>query len=157
MESIKIDEGKDLLEGSDHVAMEIDLKLKSENNGFRKAKWVTQEYYSERDNDIDSLVDYIENKWTNEKPVNHQKVIEDIKEGAEKKLKKKRRRREGIERGQRVVENPWITEEIRKNIKERRKINRTKRNLKSEARKQFWERKYDSEKQSSKVSKRSKK
>ncbi len=40
------------------------------------------------------------------------------------------------------MENPWITEEIRKNIKERRKINRTKRNLKSEARKLFWERKY---------------
>ena len=87
-----------------------------------------------KNEEIEALADYIEGKWSTEKPRNHQGVINDLKDATDKKLKKKIRIREGNEKGLRIIENPWITEEIRQGIKKRREINRVKRNLRSEER-----------------------
>ena len=84
IESIKIDENKETLEGSDHVAMSIKIKVKKENNGFKKSKWKVKEYYSDKDEDINKLVDYIENKWSQLKPRNYQAVIDDIQDASDK-------------------------------------------------------------------------
>ena len=46
MESIKIDENREWLVGSDHVAMSVKIKTKRENNGFRKTKLIEKEIYS---------------------------------------------------------------------------------------------------------------
>ena len=52
-----------------------------------------------------------------------------IREAAEENLKTKYRRRKGTERGK---EQPWMNEEIRRGIKERRKLNKIHRNCRNE-------------------------
>ena len=146
VEEIKIDENKEIMDRSDHVVMSFKIKKNISNNGFKKAKWKVKEYYSQKNEEIEALAEYIEGKWSTEKPRNHQGVINDLKDATDTKLKKKIRIREGNEKGLRIIENPWITEEIRQGIKKRREINRVKRNLRSEERIKIWERRYVNQK-----------
>ena len=48
VEEIKIDENKEIIDGSDHVIMSVKLKTKIFNNGIKKAKWKIKEYYSQK-------------------------------------------------------------------------------------------------------------
>ena len=54
-------------------------------------------------------------------------MLEEISKAVEEKLTRESKKRVGKENGIKVVENAWITEEIRKEIKLRREYNRKKR------------------------------
>ena len=61
-----------------------------------------------------------------------------IKEIADKELRKSYSRKVGEKVGNR--EPPWVTEEVRKEIGERKRINRLRRNMRdTETREQYWE------------------
>ena len=145
VEEIEIDENRDILEGSDHVAMRMSLRVK-ETRGFQKPKWKKREYVSNKEEDIEELVQYIEEKWRENKPQDPQSMLDDIENGVKEKLTKTIRRREGIEKGQKVIESIWMTQEIRGEIKRRKTINRLKRNAKSDERKEVLEKRYKSQK-----------
>ena len=145
VEEIEIDENRDILEGSDHVAMRMSLRVK-ETRGFQKPKWKKREYVSNKEEDIEELVQYIEEKWRENKPQDPQSMLDDIENGVKEKLTKTIRRREGIEKGQKVIESIWMTQEIRGEIKRRKTINRLKRNARSDKRKEVLEKRYKSQK-----------
>ena len=127
-ENMRIDENKEVMENSDHVIMSMELKTESRKSGFQKPKWIVKEYLSDKEGDVEALADEIEKKWERGYPMYTQEVMEEIRVMAHKKLNKKKRRKEGTEKGQRVIENIWMTDEIRRAIIKRKKLNRDKRN-----------------------------
>ena len=145
VEEIEIDEDRNILEGSDHVAMRTAIRVK-ETQGFRKPKWRKKEYISNKDEDIEELVQYIEGKWSENRPQNPQEMLDDLESGVKEKLTKTIKRREGIEKGQKVIESIWMTQEIRTEIKRRKTINRLRRNARSDERKEILEKRYKRQK-----------
>lgn len=145
-EGMKIDEKKEIIENSDHVFISMKMRATNNQSGFKKPKWITKKYLSDKEKDIEELVDEIENKWEENYPKQTQKLMEEVERITYKKLEKTIRRREGTEKGHRVIENIWMTNEIRDEIKKRKELNRRKRNCvderKEELEKQYLNKKY---------------
>ena len=68
-------------------------------------------------------------------------------EAADRTLKKKVRKRVSEEGIWRKIESPWMNEEIREAMKERKKINRKKRNCKDPKEKEILEIRYQAQKE----------
>ena len=69
--------------------------------------------------------------WRSKDTVNMDEICKDMKKMADKVLKKKYKRCVGEKDGEEIVEEEWMTDEIRTNIKKRRELNRKKRNSKT--------------------------
>lgn len=119
-ESMKIGEEKELMENSDHVFISMEMKTKNTQSVFKKPKWVVKKYLTDKKEDIEALAEEIDRKWEEGYSNQTQKVMEDVEKMTHEKLERKIRRREGTEKGHRVVENVWMTEDIRKAIKKRK-------------------------------------
>ena len=146
VEEIEIDEDRQIMDGSDHVIMKTKINFGNGKKVWKKPEWKIKEYISDNKQDIDNLVDYIEGKWNRESPNNPQDMLEEISMHVEEKLTRKTKRRVGIENGIKVVENLWMTEEIRKGIKLRREYNRRKRNAATTDNKENLEKLYKNQK-----------
>ena len=75
-----------------------------------------------------------------------QDMIISMSEAADKILKRVFKRRIGGSEYKKAVECEWMNEEIRSNIKERKRINRKKRNCKEEGKKNVMEEEYKEQK-----------
>lgn len=141
---MKIDEDQELVDISDHNLIEIKMKT-SKKVKYTRNEWVEREYYKR---DKEALTGYkaeLERKVNNKEIRCIQELEDTIKEVANRTLKRvyKRKIVEGQERDE---EPPWFTEQIRAEIKERRRFNRNRRNAISEEEKNRWKIQYEQQK-----------
>jgi len=123
---MRIDEGKENFDLSDHCLMTAKFKI-SEGSRRWAGKWETWEYYKVDDQDImGSFVREMENRVVGGDIDNIVHFENAIKDSADNTLKKKIRRRKE-ERAEGEIEPIWINDDIRREIKVRRKWNRAKR------------------------------
>ena len=144
-QSMKIDEGQDVFDLSDHNLIQVELKLHSMHYNFAvNSDWKETEYYKLDDDSIERYITELEELLKDTDDISIDTFNHMIDEAATRTLKRsyKRRVTNGIEKKE---EPPWITKEIRAAIKKRKQLNRNKRNcpdeLKEMAIKQYTEQK----------------
>ena len=129
-EGMHIDEEKEIIEGSDHTLISVKLKIEK-NKNIEKAEWKEITYYVNTEREIESCIKELENKWKEGDRNNLQKRIDEIAEQTDSKLKRKKKIKIGGEKRKTPVENKWVTDEIKNEIKKRKEINRKKRHGKT--------------------------
>ena len=137
LEAMIIDEKKEQYDLSDHNVVQISFKWTDNKKWHNTNRQNTNYYYKMNKKTLEEFVNQLE---TNIDEINNiQEFNHTMKETADKTLKRKytrKRNNKGEE------EPPWITREIKEGIKERRKINRERRNELDEQRRQILWTKY---------------
>ena len=128
---MKIDEEKEIMDISDHNLITIGLETTVSNRGsYRKGTWEEIPYFSRKKEDLNLFVNEMENKLQAKKINRIEDMNKMMDETRQDKLKRKYKRKIGQE--SKVKEPPWINEDIRIGIKERKELNRRKRKEKNE-------------------------
>ena len=121
--SMHIDENKEIIDGSDHTLLTVNLNVRKDK--IKKTEWKEIIYYSMDVKDLREFVKELEQEWNKGEKMNLQGRINSIVDKAEVKLKRLRRIKIGGKN--KPVKNKWMTEDIRKGIKKGREFNRRKR------------------------------
>eukprot|EP00794_Sanderia_malayensis_P010325 gene10325-11396_t len=125
-----IDEQQERFDLTDHNLMEVTLKIKNVHPNYqKKGKWEEKEYYKFDENSLKCYVRQLEedfhiNPCSNLTTIDFNSMIGNA---AHKTLRATYRKRT-IEGNKKCREAPWVTDEIRTEIKKRKKLNREKRN-----------------------------
>ena len=136
--SMFIDEDKSIYDLSDHNLIRINLKVKQRNtNSFKKAKWVENEYYKTDEASLSTFVNGVEEKLKSTSPLCNKitQFNQILTESADSTLKATYRRKKQNKKGGHI-EPPWMNNDIRNGIKERKRFNRLKRNAINEEEKE---------------------
>ena len=123
---MKIDEEREIFDLSDHNMITVELKLpKRRNTNFEKAKVITRTFLKTDDESLLKFSTEVDARLCGN--VKCIKEVNDVITRSAKELLQAKYRKRVLPEKQ-VKEPPWITEEIKKKIKERRSVNRLKRN-----------------------------
>ena len=126
--SIQIDEGKEIFDISHHNLIVVNFSTETDECRFEKlGKWETREFYKTDEISLNRYVRALETKITGRNTDHINTLNEAIKETADEILRKTYRKKV-IEGETKVEEPPWINNDIRKEIKKRKQLNRRKRN-----------------------------
>ena len=138
---MNIDENKEILDISDHHLMTAKFRITNTRTTNGKSnKWEEREYYKLDKTLLQNYAEEVEQKFQTNRIQTISEANEIIKEMADKHLKRKYRRRITNEE-QKISEPPWMNENIKREIKKRKELNRAKRNEKNEEKKQeLWSR-----------------
>ena len=128
--SMIIDEEKNLYDQSDHNMVCINMSIPKEKIRFKKKNLICREFYRTDDDSLDDFTSEFVTKIVEMEVENIKQFNNIMKTVADEKLKSLYRRRT-TDSGN-IKEQPWITNEIRKEVKIRQKINRARRNEKDE-------------------------
>jgi len=124
---MRIDEKGDIFDLSDHKLIEIQLGILDQNR--REAlKWTEQKYQSTNKEDLRMFREKIDRKLEEVQIGSLDDLGKLIQDTSKNTLEKVYRRRSPQNLENHKKEKPWFTEEIRREIKERRKLNREHRN-----------------------------
>ena len=128
-EDMEIDEEKREICFSDHTMVTLELSNRQEGGvNMKKGGWIEKTYYSKKEEMVkDCATDVIKN-WEEKENLNIDEICKDMKESADKFLKKKLRIKTGNKGKEKIIEEEWMKDEIRQNIKIRNILNRRKRN-----------------------------
>ena len=131
---MKIDEGQDEFDLSDHNLINLDLKMDSVRHNFDKnSKWIEGEYYKFDEVLVKEYIAQMEVMLQTEEISTIEEFNNIMETTATQVLKRTYKRRIAYDQKKvEVVEAPWMTIEIRAEIKKRRKLNRDKRNCREE-------------------------
>ena len=133
-QDMEIDEDKIMFSDSDHCILSAKFYFKgAEKQSFKKEEWKYFEYYRRDEEALSRYRGEVEKEWIEGYIENKQMEEQSLMMKAEEVLKKKTRKRVGA---QEYVENVWMTDQIRKEIKVRRIINRRRRNAVGEEEKE---------------------
>ena len=144
---MRIDEEKDIIDSSDHCLISLDIKTRENGkNKFRKKRWKTGTYYRKDKDAMKEFGDEVERRWGEKRIEGVEEMVTDMKEAAEKCLKKDFKRRIGDDGGGKIVVRRWMTDEIMEGMKKRRRINRERRNCKDEMKKKELNKAYEEQK-----------
>lgn len=122
-----IDEKKDIFDLSDHNLITTNFTVQCDKPKFNKNRWVENTYYRTDENSLNKFCKGMEESIRTNKIDNMEEFDCAMRETAETELKKTLRRKVGGKKDE-IKEPPWITQEIRDAIKDRRRINRMRRN-----------------------------
>ena len=127
-ERMEIDEEKNKIDMSDHNLIEAQMKIDTEKKSYEKGVWEERKYYK---TDEKSLNEYREEikSMINDREVRNMEEFDEIVEEAAKKILQTKYRRKKVGKKQIRIEPEWINENIRNEIRKRKKLNRQKRNL----------------------------
>ena len=126
---IEIDEGKEIIDLSDHNLIEVRIRGDRIEKEKRKQREQVK-YYSLGKEELREYVKGVERRVQEHRIEDIRKFNRTIEEVAGQKLERTYTRRVGKETGNK--EPPWVTEEIKREIKERKRLNRITRNTDSE-------------------------
>ena len=118
-EKMHIDEEKEIIEGSDHNLITVNLRFKDKNI-FKKTKWLTNEYYTTKELEVNRFVEKLGKRWKDKEEKDLDGALKAMMEEADKELKRTSKRRVGGEEGNKKVERIWMTDRIRNEIKEKK-------------------------------------
>ena len=141
---MEIDDEKLIYGDSDHHMMSMYLKMREEKECFKKVRWEEVEFYTKDKEALEKMRIELEEEWRLGNIENKQEEERSVVEKANQVLKRKIRRKVG--RKKKEKEKVWMTDEIRKGIKERQRINRELRNCVNEDRRKILERKFKDQK-----------
>ena len=130
--NMEIDEQKLKFDLSDHNLIEVTLKLRVDNPKIMKNKWLETVYYKKDEESLKSYKSEVEDRLKDKGFLTMKDLNRTMKEVADSKLKRVYRRKVIKREQTHEAEPPWITEEIRQGIKQRKKCNREKRNPRHE-------------------------
>lgn len=144
-EDMTIDEGQQEFDLSDHNLIEVRIKTGRARNHVNN-KWISREYYKTDETSLTKFRGKVEEHLTGGNITSIEKLNIMLKDTADDTLKTKYRRKL-ISEGRKVKEEaPWITEEIRKGIKERKRYNKLRRNATTQEEKERYGNHYHEEK-----------
>ena len=123
---MRIDEEKDVYDLSDHNLIEVEFRVQEEKREYKKSEWVEREYYKTDKSSLEMFRKRLEEKVVRNKMESMDELEKKMKETADAVLKSVYRRRE--KKAGDGEEPAWINEEIREEIKERKRLNRNRRN-----------------------------
>ena len=133
IENMSIDEEKMLYDQSDHNMVLITMTLPTKNINLSKGQMVCREFYRTDEKSLEDFAFEFSKKVEETEVENIVQFNNLIKSVADEKLKSQYRRRT-IET-ENIQEQPWVTDEIRKEVKIRKRINRERRNENDDNRK----------------------
>ena len=143
---MRIDERKDIFDLSDHCLVSLDIKTRENGkNKFRKKRWKSGIYYRKDKNAMKDFGNEVEKRWSERRVDSIEEMVGDMKEAADKTLKRRFKRMVGSD-GEEIEIKRWMTYEILDGIKERRRLNRERRNCKDEVRKEELRKAYEKQK-----------
>lgn len=124
---MKIDEDKDDYDMSDHCYLSAVFQINKEERNRREEITERREYYRVKDKEcMKNYVERLEAKFVTEENMDVNRMECLIKETADECLKKPVRIKKSRNDG-RILEQKWMTAEIRREIKKRKRLNREKR------------------------------
>merc|ERR1739840_41468 len=138
----EIDEEQEVVDYSDHNLITVTMSMEQKKKEFKKNKWRKGKYYRKDGEVMGEYERGLKERDRDKGEMEIEEICEDMVKEAEIKLKKEFRKKIGTEGKEEIEENEWITEEIRRTIKERREINRKKRNSKEGIERTTLERKW---------------
>lgn len=129
-QSLYVDEERELLDISDHNLLTVTLKIQTGSVNFRKGKVTRKPYLKTDEDSLEKFSVELEKRLVMREVENMEDLNGLMKEVAEKTLKGVYQRR--VNEKYSIKEPPWITKEIREEIKKRKDINRKKRNARNQ-------------------------
>ena len=127
-ESMEIDEEKEIINCSDHNLISIKFRIRELNeNMFRRTRWEEGEYMSKDKEALKEFREEMIKKWSDNDREKVGEMIVDMMEAADKTLKKKFKKRVAGHGKSKVEDKEWMTKEIRREMKERSRLNRAKK------------------------------
>ena len=141
---MKIDEEKEKFDRSDHnlVTAKFQIKMLKEN---KEEKQIIKEYLTKDKKALEKFRESIEEKWKNKKMETASDIIETMSTTAKEVLlrsyKKKGEKKEEKE------SKPWMNEQIKHEIKIRKKLNRAKRHAKNNEEEEILKKKWEEQKE----------
>ena len=144
MIGMEIDEERERIDISDHALIEIKIKGGRVEKENRK-KWEKVEYCSVDKKDLEIYSREVEQRVRDKGIDSIRELNKVIGEVADEKLKKTYSRKLGQQKDSK--DPPWVTEEVRSEIKERKRINRLQRNETNEQLKEQYGKQYEMQKE----------
>ncbi|XP_068205230.1 uncharacterized protein PF3D7_1120000-like [Palaemon carinicauda] len=127
-DEMNIDEEKDEVDISDHNLTEVEVSVKATIENYKKGFWKESMYYKTDEESLREYREELKNNLESREITRMDEFDKVVEEAAKRKLQAKyRRRTTGEEKAK--IEPDWITNEIREEIKKRKKLNREKRCL----------------------------
>ena len=124
---MNIDEEREIFDLSDHNMITVELKIpERRNTNYKKFKVITKTFMKTDKESLHRFSAEVDARLFYDNVENISELNDVISQSAKELLQAKYRKR--VDQEKRVKEPPWITKEIKKKIKERRNINRQKRN-----------------------------
>ena len=120
--SVYIDEEGEMSESSDHNVVLTYLNLKKDKIKWEKNKWEIRTFYSTDEDRLELFVEDLKRKLDN--PITLKNLHTKIEISQEKTLKIQKKMRLGRKKNKSIVTPEWVDEELKSEIKKRRKLNR---------------------------------
>ena len=140
---MRIDEKQEKCELSDHNLIEVLFRWERKINWNKVTRKESSWYWRTDERSMKRYTQELQRRLNNNRIVNITELNNEIREAADMELKKKYTRKGSQEE---KVEPPWMNNNIRKEIKERKRINRTRRNTKDEEEREALWKKYQEKK-----------
>ena len=142
---MKIDENQEEFAESDHHLISIKFKFQKKGEK-RKNKWIKREYFTTNKSALKVFREKLEQFWKDNKIQTINEMDKSILKTARDTLLRVYRRKLSDDE-EKKEERPWMNDNIRKEMKLKREINRKKRNTKDEKEKENLEEKYKEQKE----------
>ena len=145
-EDMEIDEQQTKFDLTDHNLIEVRLRREGQRRNNTKNQWLTREYYKTDEDTLSKFKKNVEEHLEGKIITNIEELNKILRDKAEETLRVKYKRKL-IQVGEKEKEEaPWVTEEIRKGISNRKLYNRLRRNARTEEDKHRYENQYQEEK-----------
>ena len=148
-ERLLIDEDREILDISDHNVLTLELKIKTENTNFRKREVVRVKYIKTDQESLEKFAVEMQRRLQTKDAETFEELNKKIEEVSESTLKAVYQRR--VNQKHSVTEQPWITVQIREEIKKRKELNRKKRNEENQREKSLIDNAYRDQKRKVKI------
>ena len=137
VDSMEVDEEREEVDFSDHCMIKVWVKGNKQRREKNDKKWVEKKHYKFSEERVETYKEQVERKVLQLEEKEIAKINGIVLQAAEENLTVKYRKKTKEEE----EEKPWMTEEIRKAIGERRNRNKEHRNLREEEeREEAWTR-----------------
>ena len=127
---MNIDEEQSITDISDNNIITVTMKINKANVNFRKSKITIREYMKTDEKSLQKFSAEMKKQLPKKQIKRFEELNQMMKEAADKTLKAVYKRR--VLDMERIKEPPWITEEIREEIKKRKELNRKRRRMKKQ-------------------------
>ena len=127
IDKMEIDENKELMDISDHNLIKLSFRIDLESSkDFRNARWEITDYITTKKEVLEKFIVKMEESLTSKRVERMEELDKMVEEEMQRSLKRSYKKK--VLEEEQIEEKPWINDEIREKIKERKKWNRLKRN-----------------------------
>ena len=133
-----VDEKQEIFDLSDHNLIRVDLEFERKKD-YNKGEKIRREYVCTKEESLNKFTEKMEDKIKNQNIEDIEELIRVIKVTTEEVLMKVYIKKQTVDK---IKEKPWFNEEIREQIKIRKKYNRIKRNTENNEQMNYYQKLY---------------